>query len=110
MPSPVLIDQFGAAAGVVGVIELVKRLKFWPFSYITAEKTTLLRLLAVGGVVATSVGFSWHWDATSHTLTLGGLTISAAMTFVFTLWKNAAFQETVFQLYKKAKNGNGATK
>ena len=86
----------------VAAIEWLKRSKMFP--WITKEKVVLLRVLSCIGTAAAAVGISYQWNATDHTLTIAGLTLSGIVGLSWAWIKQFTLTEIVYQTTKPSSN------
>lgn len=101
MESSIVISHVTAAGVVVGLIQWLKASKYFPM--ITADKTKLLRILAVIGAALGAGGISYAWDPTHRILSFQIPTLAAIGGFLLAWVKSFVFQEITYQ----ATNKNG---
>jgi len=101
----VVITHVTTSGVVVFLIQWLKKSRHFP--WITAEKTKLLRALAVIGAAAGAVGIHYTWNPAAHSLTIENLTIAGIVGMAVALVKSFVTQEIIYQ--SAAKNGFGET-
>jgi hypothetical protein len=95
------ISHVTTAGVVVFAINWLKRSSLFP--WITAERTKLLRVLAVAGAGIGALGIHVAWNADAHSLTLTGLSLVSILTLGAAWLKSFVTQEVIYQ----ATNKNG---
>lgn len=95
MESSIVISHVTAAGIVVGAINWLKGSKYFP--WITAEKTKLLRGLAVVGAALGAGGISYAWDPSHRILSFQIPTLAAIGGFLVAWTKSFIVQEITYQ-------------
>ena len=98
----VLMTTFTISGITVAAINWMKRSKYFP--WITREKIWLLRIMSAAAATASGVGISHVWNATDHSLVIGGLTGANLAAFAWAITKQFTMNETIFQATKPQSN------
>jgi hypothetical protein len=98
----VLMTTFTISGITVAAINWLKRSKYFP--WITKEKIWLLRIMSAAAATASGVGISHVWNATDHSLVIGGLTGANLAAFAWDITKQFTMNETIFQATKPQSN------
>jgi hypothetical protein len=94
----VVITQITTGALTVAFINWLKSSSVFP--WITAERKTLLRVIAgvLAGVKAIGITYTWNPDA--HTLVIGGLTLATILGGTWHWLQSFVTQELIYQTTK----------
>ncbi len=106
MDQSVMQDQFSLGFLSVWIIQRLKAMKWIPF--INDDTTGLNRLLSAIAAAAASAGLTFHYDPTGGVMTLAGLTLTSAVSFVLAIVWQGAIQEGLYRGLFKKKNSNGS--
>lgn len=93
--SSIVISHVTTAGIVVGAINWLKASKYFPM--ITAEKTKLLRGLAIVGAALGAGGISYVWNPSARTLVFQIPTLAAMLGFLVAWAKSYIVQEITYQ-------------
>jgi len=97
-----LQNQVGIGFLAVWVIQRLKAANWLPFIHDGTGK--LNRFLSALAASAATVGMTMHYQAEGGILTITGLTLAGAVSFLLTLVSQGAIQEVLYQTAFK-KNG-----
>lgn len=102
MESSIVISHVTAAGIVVGAINWLKGSQYFP--WVTAEKTKLLRVLAIVGAALGAGGISYAWDPSHRILSFQLPTLVAMGGFLVAWVKSFIVQEITYQATNQNSN------
>jgi len=105
MDQSILQDQFSLGFLSVWIIQRLKALKWLPFIHGGTDQ--LNRFTSALLAAAAQVGLTVHYDPTGGVMTVAGLTLTSAVSFVLAVVWQGAIQEGLYRgLFKRGKNGS----
>jgi hypothetical protein len=101
----IIQNQVGIGFLAVWLIQKLKSLKWFP--WITHTTDRLNRLLSAVIAALAAVGITWQYEPNQGVLTISGLTVASALSFLWTLLTQGAVQEVLYRVaFKPGSNGN----
>jgi len=99
----IVVSHLTVAAVTVAIINWLKTSAWFP--WFTAERTRLVRIVAVAASGLGAVGIHWQWNPALHSLTITDLTFATVAGGMVAWVKSFCVQELTYQATKKTDVG-----